>query len=506
MRKETVLQKPKSYLLIASMIWAFGFSKAQIGLNQTYIEGRSVLLFSSIEFANNELYVIGTSGEVGTLSSYDRLFYGVIDSNGMIKRHVNVYDSVPKSYSAYLNALSINGAGDLIYTGNTFDTTVRVGLLRINTITDSFVINEYYTPNTYAFYGAKVIQVGCDYFIAGVRTDATVNSADNVLLKIDTIGNRLWQKQYGANNRLEYARSLIELTNGNLMMGSFRSDFNQTNEKSNTWLLEVDTGGNIVRQWFDPSDSTYVAEGLRQTQDGGFIYGAQKKGEQTVNDVYKTAIIVKLDSNFNKQWVHHCNIISSYTAVTDIEELADGSIIACGNKPYYQTDSNTVSGWIIKLDKDGNVFWDRVYRGINLTQTLNLLTDVDILPNGGLIAVGQCQLSGATPPQVGWFLKLDSNGCEVENCVLSGPSPLNPPKGDLMQVWPNPADSYVEVMLPDEMQNAELKIFDVTGTEMMQKRIMEEKTVLDVSAFSIGLYFVTAQKGERVWSTKLIVE
>jgi hypothetical protein len=282
------------------------------------------------------------------------------------------------------------------------------------------------------------------------------------------------------------------------MIGSFRSDFNQANEHANTWLLEVDTGGNIVRQWFDPNDSTYVAEGLRQTQDGGFIYGAQKKKQQSVNDVYKSSTIVKLDSNFNKQWVFDSDTLSP-TGFTDIEILPDGSYIACGAKNYRYA-------WIVKLSTTGQKLWSREYVGILDWGSQNFLTDIDILPDGGLIAVGQCQFSGATPPQVGWFLKLDSNGCEVENCLVGINDKPQTTDHSGIQVYPNPASSVANVLIEPDMLGADIQLFDVTGKILLSHKATGILTELNLANLSKGWYVVVVKKQGRASKSKLIIE
>jgi hypothetical protein len=509
MTTENIIWQHSRQLLITACCVLYLSATSQSLWNRTYIEDRSVLLLSSVEVVNKEFHVVGTSGEVGVLASYDRFFYGIIDSNGIMTQFKNMYDSVPKSYSAFLNALTQDSAGNLLYTGYSVDTTVKVNLIRINTATNDILLNEYYTPNTYAFYGSKVLSVGCDYFITGVRTDLTVNSAENILIKVDSNGNRIWQKQYGVSNRIEYARSLVLLQNGNLMIGSFRSDFNQANEHANTWLLEVDTAGQVVRQWFDPNDSTYVAEGLRQTQDGGFIYGAQKKNYQSgLSSVSYNATIVKMDYNFNKQWVftRGGNDLSIYTGINDIEELADGSFVAAGNLTYYGTDT-ALNGYIVKLDAAGNLIWERTYRGIPTTQSLNFLTDIDLLPDGGLIAVGQCQLSGATPPQVGWFLKLDSNGCEAENCLVGiEGSRIERQEASDIQVWPNPTSSVVNILIEPDMLGAEIQLLDVTGKVLLSHKATGILTELNIAHLSKGWYVVVVKKQGRISKSKLIIE
>ena len=457
------LLKNKLILLSTGLICSLVFTKAQNVWSYTYSQNRPIMYFSSIAKCDSGFVIVGGTRDTNG-TNYTRILLANIDSDGVMGNITTLGDAQTKNYGAFYNSLIVTVKGLFYYTGYTVDTAAKLLVLKKHIDSDTITLYEYYTPNSYAFQGCKMVETAFGFYVCGVRTDATVNSADNVLLKIDSNGNRLWQKQFGANNRIEYVRSLVLLPNGNLMMGSFRSDFNQTNEKANTWLLEVDTGGNIVRQWFDPNDSTYVAEGLRQTQDGGFIYGAQKKNYQSgFSSVSYIATIVKLDSNFNKQWTFNASSHRSiYDGITDIEELPDGNFIAAGHLSYYGTDT-ALNGYIVKLDADGNVIWERTYRGISTTQSLNFLSDIDILPDGGLIAVGQCQLSGATPPQVGWFLKLDSNGCEVENCLVGIETPKSP-KGDFdsqMQIQPNPASDRVWVEVEPGLLGGELKLYDI---------------------------------------------
>jgi hypothetical protein len=213
-----------------------------------------------------------------------------------------------------------------------------------------------------------------------------------------------------------------------------------------------------------------------------------------------------MDSNFNKQWTFSGSSYRSiYDGITDIEELPDGNFIAAGHLSYYGTDT-ALNGYIVKLDINGNVIWERNYRGINESQTLNFLSDIDILPDGGFVAVGQCQKSGATPPQVGWFLKLDSNGCEVENCLVGIDGGQVTDDEGQIQVWPNPASGVVTVMLPDELQDAELKIYDVAGKVVKEFKAATAVVIVDVSDLNKGLYLIAAEKEGKYARAKLVVE
>jgi hypothetical protein len=371
-----------------------------------------------------------------------------------------------------------------------------------NATTDTLIVYRYTTPDTYVFLGNALIQsVGNNFYVAGIKTDNSTGNGNVCLVKIDTNGDKVWEKFYN-QRRLDDARSVIQLTNGNLMLGAVRNDLNQTNERANTWLLEVDTGGNIARQWFDPSDSTYVAEGLKQTQDGGFIYGAQKKVYQVAGSLGFNATVVKMDSNFNKQWTFEGGVLGNYTGVVDIELLPDGGYIACGNY-------SNKEAWVIKFTEAGDVVWLRKYMGLtDTTATWNILTDIDLLPDGGFVAVGQCQRvinPNNLPPQLGWFLKLDSNGCEIENCIL-GVEDVKAEKPQI-NIYPNPANSKINVSYAASEKVEEILILDLQGRQLQTHSAQPTATEIETINLESGMYFLQLRTPKEIIATlKFIIE
>ncbi|MFM2306299.1 MAG: hypothetical protein RLZZ367_968, partial [Bacteroidota bacterium] len=365
--------------------------------NKTYIEDRPTMLFSSVEYSTDVNQVVGVTSDVNSLN-FDQIVLAKIDNNGYLLDHRIIYDSATKGYSAFYNALIKNDKNELVYAGYSRDSLPRLLVLKTNQSFDSIILYEYSTPNATAFRSYSIMQYDENsYYITGVIT--TSNNADVILVKIDSNGNRIWERSFN-QYKIDYGRKIIKLSNGNIMIGALRNRivFPQI-EHSNTWLLEVDTGGNLVRQWFDSSDSTYAAEGLLQTQDGGFVYGGQKKYLQIGNTVAYTGSITKIDFSFGKLWTFNGGYRSVYTGITDVEEFADGSIVGCGQAFSHENDTTVLYGWIVKLTPTGSVVWERIYTGINTSLVRNYLTDIDVLPDGSLIAVGQCQQPGNLPPQ-----------------------------------------------------------------------------------------------------------
>ncbi len=509
--KECLIQKQRTQVLIVLAFFAFSFNvKGQSYLNKTYLEGRPLLLFSSVVEDSGNFYVTGVTFDSMPAFQQNRVYLAKLNSTGEVIASKSFYDYANSEYGAFHNTLMRNSSDKFLLTGYAFESANKLFVAEFSTL-DSVTVYNYSTPNTFVFAGMKMLQHSDGfYYITGVKTDSIQNDANVVLVKIDTNGNRIWEKYYNSVKR-NYAQSIIELNNGNLMLGAFRSD-NNTPEHANTWLIEVDTGGTVIREWFDPNDSTYVAEGLLQTKDGGFIYGAQKKNYQTGFSLTSfDAIVVKMDSSFNKQWTHKCsNARSIYNEISDIEELQDGSFVAAGHIAYYGIDT-ALNGYIVKLDTSGNVIWEKTYRGISTSQTLNFLTDIDVLSTG-FVAVGQCQNPGQIPGQVGWLLKLDNNGCEVENCLVGIDDGQETPNTRQIQVYPNPFSSYLSLTLSEGegMANHEatFTITDVLARVVYQRKennlAMNYTEVLDLSWLPNGIYLVTVQSNGETTTKKII--
>ena len=489
-------------LLLAALLCAFVVSsKGQTVWNKTYIADRPAMLFGSV-LATDTGY-IATGLTYGVIPNLQKSMIGNIDLNGTMTQYKIIVDSTPATYSTYSNALIKTTNGRIAFTGKSYDSLpcIVLGLANINL--DSISIFKYYTPQTYGCNGYSLLQYGSDYFIAGIRLPSPGFTSDVVLLKIDSAGNRIWEKSYNQYVNDE-AVSIIKLSNGNIMLGAGRSDLNQTHQHSNTWLIEVDTGGQVKRQWIDPNDSSYSAYGLLQTMDGGFIYGSQKYHSQSL-DFYYTGGVVKVDSNFHKQWAFNDGSYNDVTGIYDIVELPDGSFVGCGNKPFYNGDLSVVSGWVVKLSSTGQVIWNNIYRGIDSTHTRNYLTDIDVMPDGSLIAVGYSRYIGHAPPDVGWFLKLDSNGCELESCLTTGisQSEIRNPK---FAIFPNPASDQVFIESTTTTQG-ELTIADELGRVLYTNPHFDGATTIKVNNWMNGIYFyrlITTSNEQQ--SGKIVVQ
>ena len=213
-----------------------------------------------------------------------------------------------------------------------------------------------------------------------------------------------------------------------------------------------------------------------------------------------------MDNNFNKQWTFQGGVLGNFTGFSDIE-ITDGKYIACGNY------SNALA-WVVKLDADGHVIWEGKYKGLqDTTATWNLLTDIDVLPDGGLVAVGQCQRivnPNNLLPQLGWFLKLDSNGCEIENCTV-GINELRPEPvvASSIKLYPNPGQNSITIEYSGVNENSKLYIIDVLGVMIETKTLTDESGKLNIntSNYQNGIYLARIEADRKsLAKSKFIIQ
>jgi len=74
-----------------------------------------------------------------------------------------------------------------------------------------------------------------------------------------------------------------------------------------------------------------------------------------------------------------------------------------------------------------------------------------------------------------------------------------------IQIYPNPATGFIRISLPKTFEKADLKIFNALGQLVFETANASENTIVDVSGFERGIYFVLIETEEDVLKEKLIV-
>jgi hypothetical protein len=74
---------------------------------------------------------------------------------------------------------------------------------------------------------------------------------------------------------------------------------------------------------------------------------------------------------------------------------------------------------------------------------------------------------------------------------------------DVVQVYPNPSKGEFKIILPKSLKNADIQLFDSFGRERNLTYTGEQ---VQADGLVQGVYFVRISKGEKVVTSKLVIE
>jgi len=263
--------------------------------------------------------------------------------------------------------------------------------------------------------------------ISGDKTSACWGNWDYWILKLDPLGNILWDKDFGGTSS-DQLISLKQTTDGGyILAGNSASD--SSGDKSqhcrgaqDYWVVKTDSLGN--KQWdrtFGGMDADKLFD-VRQTSDGGYILGGSSSsyisGDKT-EDVFgiDDYWVVKIDSLGNKEWDKDFGGTDS-DILYSLLQTSDGGYILGGRSGSDVSGNKTqplwggYDFWIVKINSLGIKIWDKSYGG---TQNEDEFGNVSLTDDGGYLIAGTSYspVSGnKTESNMGqeqsWFLKLDS--------------------------------------------------------------------------------------------------
>ena len=258
---------------------------------------------------------------------------------------------------------------------------------------------------------------------------------DYWLIKIDTQGNKQWDKSFsGIGPWGDDLRVILPLSDGGyLLAGSSEGKIGYEKSEDSRgnwidyWIIKLDASGN---QLWDKTIGGPAVDGLGdvvETDDGGFLLGGHSFGQDLGNGYEKTAVphnysedywIVKIDANGDKIWDKIYGG-EKYESCTKIIKTHDGNYLLAGSSnsaaSYEKSEESrgNYDFWLVKIDPDGNQIWDKTIGG----NDGDYLRKAILTPDGGfLLGGGSSSDTGFEKSQNNkggndyWVVKTDLHG------------------------------------------------------------------------------------------------
>lgn len=290
------------------------------------------------------------------------------------------------------------------------------------------------------------------YFAAGTRLYNFTNG-DIQVIRLDSLGNILWQKTYGGANSDSASSVRATADGGCIVTGATFSfgvtisvlvfklnsvgsiqwqktyaddlgmtdssvfDIQQTSDGGyvfaggfgdphGIWVVRLDSGGNIVWQKVFTPGSTQWPRSVSQTLDGGFIIAANSSNASIAD-----LVVLKLDSAGGVQW-QKMYAGGDFDLANSVAQIPTGEYLVAGQTQSFGAGVKDM--WILKLDSLGNVLVQKTYGGINDEYGFSGTPTSD----GGYMLAGA--IDTGTPASFdAWLLKLNDNLEISPNCPLA---------------------------------------------------------------------------------------
>lgn len=232
-----------------------------------------------------------------------------------------------------------------------------------------------------------------DSDISGDKNENSRGLNDMWVIKTDSNGNIEWQKTYGGSDR-DILKSIVKSSDGGYILAGM-SMSNISGEKTENsrglgdyWVLKIDALGNILWQRTIGGDNGDGAKSIQSTSDGNFIVGGDSasniSGEKTENSICNSEDIwvIKLDNNGQILWDKTIGGDSTEW-IGNIRETADNGLVigamSHSDISGYKTESSNGDRdyWIVKLDGFGNVEWDKTLGGSDIDQLTSIVQAID---------------------------------------------------------------------------------------------------------------------------------
>jgi len=300
------------------------------------------------------------------------------------------------------NSLTPTDDGGCVIVGHTYSFGARnqdVYLVRIDCGGNKIWEKTYGGPKDDEAYA--VVESGDGgYVVAGYTNCPTTyldrsSTADMYLLKVNSDGDKVWEKNCGDPDRFDWAYTLARTSDGFILAGSKARNVGQELYRD-ACVLKVDTEGNeIWEKRYGESMDDRVFD-ILQTSHGGYVLTGFGNNE---NDLY----VLRIDHEGNKIWEKTYGEPKRGEYGVAIAQRGEGYIVA----GFTYRDEDLL---LLGIDTQGSKVWERIYESSGSIRPAAMIQDRD-----GFIVVG------ALGQQRAYILKVGRTGEKVWETAVYDP-------------------------------------------------------------------------------------
>lgn len=234
-----------------------------------------------------------------------------------------------------------------------------------------------------------------------------------VFIGLDSLGQMQWGNRIGGPGHVSISHGALMADGNYVFTGTIYQAEQEVPDSygdDDLWIVKVTPTGSIVweRSYGLVGQNDKGLHVARRPGGGCFVSG--QRGLEGWD-----AWVIVLDNDGNEVWARTYGG-SSVDIGRSIVATADGGALLAAWTGSNNGDVSTplhgvYDGWLVKLDANGEIEWDRTYGGSGVNQ----FNDIIRLPDGGFLVLGSSNSSNGDVPENNgdwdiWLLRLDGSG------------------------------------------------------------------------------------------------
>lgn len=341
------------------------------------------------------------------------------------------------------------------------------------------------------------------------KAEDSRGSMDFWVVKISEQGELEWQKTIGGRY-YDVLRSIYQTEDGGYILGGYSNSI-ASGEKSEKnlgegdyWIVKLNPAGTIEWERTIGGDKDDELFALIPTEDNGFLLGGSSNSrisnlKQVDNSQGADWWIVRTDEQGEIQWQKTYDIAQNDMLV-DITKTQDGDFLLSGyakaEKYNEQAEREGIEDYVvIKIDNQGKELWRKFMGGKGSDRLETTIKSRD----GGYILAGTSD-SGADRDKGAknqgrddyWIVKLLDKDTELQTDVQR------------LEIYPNPAEDYVNVLIHEDFKETDLQIFDMMGALVLKQKIKNKITPVDIRQLQTGAYLIKVVTENNMFNAKFL--
>ncbi|PKP48339.1 MAG: hypothetical protein CVT95_04550 [Bacteroidetes bacterium HGW-Bacteroidetes-12] len=408
------------------------------------------------------------------------------------------------------------------------------------------------------------------FIFSGIKNSTvfpgTNNSADYWIVKLDSIGNVMWDITLGGSQRdaIPFVRQTSD--GGFIVSGTSNSldgDVSTNQGDFDVWIVKLDTLGIIEWEKSYGGSGKDIAYSILQTYDDGYIVASSSNstdGDVTGNKGDFDVWIIKLGSNGSIEWeksyggtsIDQISLFpNTEIAIEAIQQTPDSGFVFAALTTSNDGDVTTQLGggdyWIVKIDKFGNIIWEKSFGG----SSIDVPFSIQLTNDNGFFISGFSESYNSLNVSDFFILKINSNGNSEWQKIIGGSNgdiaysskqtsdggfiiagstlssdgdvSLNKGWGDFWVVklsatvevdekentssiiiFPNPTNGIFTISSTEEIN--EVEVFNALGKAVYSKKVTSKNITVDLTPFPKGIYLVQLKTNTNSVTKKIVYE